>query len=121
MGTLAGLSDNLETQVAVKARDLSGSRQFLEIAELYHAAGSSDDALAWAERGLAAFPDDHDGSLVGFVIDEYLDRGPGSACRGHGAGVGRLHPKFRLSFVLHAQGPGAARKQLEPLAYQGTR
>jgi tetratricopeptide (TPR) repeat protein len=75
METLAGLSGDLEAQVAVETRDLSGSRQFLKIAELYRAAGRPDDALAWAERGVAAFPDDHDGSLVGFVIDEYQDRG----------------------------------------------
>ena len=40
----------------MKQRDLSSAHDFLSLAELYQAARQPKQALAWAERGLRAFP-----------------------------------------------------------------
>ncbi len=77
MQNLARLAGDVEAMVAVKSRDLSMPYGFLEIATLYREAGDADRALAWAERGWAAFaeapyPDDR---LRQFLADAYHDRG----------------------------------------------
>src|SRR5439155_11271151 len=57
-------------------RDLSSPAQFLAIARLYRDGGRGDDALDWAEQGLAAFPGQRVGrDLVALVVDAYQDRG----------------------------------------------
>ena len=78
METLARQSGDVEALVAVKASDLSSAWHFLQIAEVYREAGRADDALEWAERGLAAFPQRTDGRLREFLIGEYLQRGRGA-------------------------------------------
>lgn len=78
METLARRSGDVEALVAVKARDLSSAWCFLQIAEVYREAGRADEALEWAERGLAAFPQRTDGRLREFLIGEYLQRGRGA-------------------------------------------
>jgi uncharacterized Zn finger protein len=72
--TLARESGDIETVVAIKQRDLSSPRTYLEIAQLYHQDGQSDRALEWAESGLKAF-DRPDTGLREFVIEEYQRRG----------------------------------------------
>ncbi|MCB1039231.1 MAG: hypothetical protein KDA94_06840 [Acidimicrobiales bacterium] len=60
METLAEAAGDVDTRVEVMARDLSYPYHYVQIAEVFTEAGRSDDALAWAERGLAAFEDsDH--------------------------------------------------------------
>ena len=60
METLAEVAGDVDTRVEVMARDLSYPYHYVQIAEVLTEAGRSDDALAWAERGLAAFEDtDH--------------------------------------------------------------
>ena len=71
MGSLAEQSGDLDELVAVTARDLSSAYHFVEIAELYQAAGRRDDALAWAERGVAAYPDRTDVRLLEVLAEEY--------------------------------------------------
>ena len=75
METLAGLSQDVDALVAVKARDLSTPYSFLEIAEAYAAAGRDDDALAWLEQGLAAYPECTDVRLLEMLAAEYQRRG----------------------------------------------
>lgn len=75
MESLAEQSGDLDELVAVKARDLSSAYRFVEIAELYRAAGRHDDALAWAERGVAAYPDRTDVRLREVLAEEYQRRG----------------------------------------------
>lgn len=72
--TLAKASGDLEAVVAIKRRDLSNSRTYLEIAQLYLQDGQRDRALEWAESGLKAF-DHTDASLRDFVVEEYHHRG----------------------------------------------
>jgi uncharacterized Zn finger protein len=72
--TLAKARGDLEAVVAIKRRDLSNSRTYLEIAQLYFQDGQLDRALEWAESGLKAF-DRPETSLRDFVIEEYHRRG----------------------------------------------
>ncbi|MHB8412077.1 MAG: DUF6880 family protein [Candidatus Acidiferrales bacterium] len=74
METLARQEGDIEGLVAVKSRDLSEAISFLEIAQIYKAAGNDDAALEWAERGARAFPANTDGQLRKFLIDEYQRR-----------------------------------------------
>ncbi|MHB8539897.1 MAG: SWIM zinc finger family protein [Candidatus Acidiferrales bacterium] len=74
METLARQEGDIEGLVAVKSRDLSEAISFLEIAQIYKAAGNDDAALEWAERGARAFPANTDGRLRKFLIDEYQRR-----------------------------------------------
>ncbi len=75
MKALADASGEVEARVAVESRDLSTPWSFLKIAELYREANRADDALHWAERGLAAFPDRADRGLRLFLADEYHQGG----------------------------------------------
>jgi uncharacterized Zn finger protein len=75
MEALAEQSGDLNELVSVKARDLSSAYHFMEIAELYRKAGRHDDALVWAERGMAAFPKRTDVRLLEIIADEYEQRG----------------------------------------------
>lgn len=75
METLAKQTGDVETLVAVKSRDLSEAFSFLEIAEVYKAAGNVDAAIGWAERGARAFPVHTDARLRKFLIEEYYSRG----------------------------------------------
>lgn len=75
METLAELSGGLAEQIAVRERDLASGYSFLQIAELCRSHGDDDAALAWAERGMAAFSDGPDPRLRAFLIDEYRRRG----------------------------------------------
>jgi tetratricopeptide (TPR) repeat protein len=71
MKTLAELSGDVDALVAVKSRDLSHAYGYVEIAQIYQAADRHQDALAWTERGLAAFPDHTDVRLREVLADEY--------------------------------------------------
>jgi len=70
METLAELTGDVDALVEVLARDQSSAYQFVRIAELYRKAGRYDDALGWAEKGLAL----HGGSdprLLDAAAEEY--------------------------------------------------
>lgn len=75
METLARMSGDLDALVAINAHDLSSAYSFVEICELYREVGRYDDALAWAERGVAAYPERTDIRLREILADEYHRRG----------------------------------------------
>ena len=75
METLARQSGNLEALVAIKRRDLSTPYAYLQIAELYRGARKYDQALEWAEQGMAAFANRPDERLCDFLAEEYHRRG----------------------------------------------
>lgn len=75
METLARLDQDVYRLVGVKKRDLSSQFDFLEIAEVCRQAKRYDEALEWAERGLAAFPERPDARLREFLAREYHRRG----------------------------------------------
>lgn len=71
MESLAQASGDVEELVAVLSRDLSHAYSYLKIGEVYREAHQHDQALAWAEKGLNAFPERTDGRLREFAADEY--------------------------------------------------
>lgn len=76
MEALARQSGDVEALVAVKKRDLSSPDRYLDIAKVYEQAGQQDEALAWAERGAAAFPSSGPGFMLsGFLVEQYRRRG----------------------------------------------
>ena len=75
MEELTALSGDIDGLVTVKSRNLSSPHAFLEVAELLQRHGRHDEALKWAEKGIAAFPDERLDDLVRFCIAEHLRRG----------------------------------------------
>ena len=75
MEELTALSGDVDGLVTVKSRNLSSPHAFLELAKVLQRHGRHDNALAWAEQGIAAFPDERLDDLVEFCIAEHLRRG----------------------------------------------
>lgn len=75
MTALAESTGQFEAIVAVKARDLSTPMRFLDLARLYQEEGRHDEALAWAEKGIAAFPGERLHDLMGFAMEAHLRNG----------------------------------------------
>ena len=73
MEALARQSDDPDSLVEIKRRDLSHAYSFLQIAEIYREAGQHDKALDWAEQGIKSFPR-ADSRLVEFLAVEYHRR-----------------------------------------------
>lgn len=71
MERMAEAAGDLDALVAVKSKDLAEPYQYLAIAELYREAKQYDQALEWAKKGLAAFPQTPDWRLREFLADEY--------------------------------------------------
>ncbi len=71
MKALAAESGDLEELITVMRRDLSSPYRYLEIAETYKRADALDQAVAWAESGVNAFPDGTDPRLRDFLAEEY--------------------------------------------------
>jgi len=105
METLAELTGDVDAVAEVLARDQSSAYQFVRLAELYHRAGRYDDALAWAEKGLAL----HGGSdsrLLEAAAKEYH-------------GVGRGADAVRIAWDAYDASP--ALRTYRQLAEQATR
>lgn len=75
MRTLAGMEGDVDGLISVLARDLSRAYHYLEVAQVCLDAGRLDEAVAWAERGLRAFPDRTDTRLRTFLADRYASLG----------------------------------------------
>jgi uncharacterized Zn finger protein len=75
MEELTTLSGDVDGLITVKSRNLSSPHAFLELAKLLQRHGRHDDALKWAEKGIAAFPGERLDDLVKFCIAEHLRRG----------------------------------------------
>ena len=75
----AQLAGDLDTEIALLAERPDGSTTWLYIAERLQAAGRSDEALAWAERGLVADAGHLvDWRLRAFLIERYVERNRGA-------------------------------------------
>ena len=75
MEELADFSGDVETLIRVKSHNLSSPHAFLELAELLQRHSRHDEALDWAEKGIAAFGEERNDDLVEFCIQEHLRRG----------------------------------------------
>ena len=71
MLALARATGDVDELVGVMSRDLSLAYRYVEIGEVCREAGRFGEALQWAEKGLAAFPERTDGRLREFVAQEY--------------------------------------------------
>lgn len=74
MESLARLSGDVDALLAVKARDLSGTYRFLQIAEILKQAGRIDEAVSWAEKGVAAFAKQPDSRLEASLAELYAQQ-----------------------------------------------
>lgn len=74
MESLARASGSVDDLVAIKARDLSVAYHFLQIAEILGKAKRFDEALAWVEKGVAAFADDPDSRVEEYLAELYKQR-----------------------------------------------
>jgi len=74
MESLARASGSVDDLVAIKARDLSRAYYFLQIAEILGKAKRFDEALAWAEKGVAAFAANPDSRLEEYLAELYKQR-----------------------------------------------
>ncbi len=99
---LAEHDGDVDRLVDIKARDLSDGWAFLRVAETLDGAGRSEEALTWAERGLAELPGDHDARLVDFVADRYLADGRGEEALALRAARFEQQPSFGAYRALHA-------------------
>lgn len=75
MERLAEACGGVDELVAIKSKDLSSSYRYLDIARTLAQADRSDEALAWAERGLEAFAEAPHNDLRNFLAELYLQRG----------------------------------------------
>jgi uncharacterized Zn finger protein len=73
--SLARATGDIDELVSVLARDLSSPYAFCQIAEELDQAGREREALAWLERGVAAFPPAADARLRGRLVAAYLRDG----------------------------------------------
>jgi uncharacterized Zn finger protein len=115
METLAELAGSLADQIAVRERDLASAYSFLQIAELCRSHGDDAAALAWAERGMAAFPDAPDPRLRAFIIDEYRRRGRTANALEHSWAALVAHPTLETyrELAMDAQALGEWTKRRE--------
>jgi uncharacterized Zn finger protein len=75
MESLARASGDIDQLVAVMSKDLACSYQYLRIAGVLQEADRADEALDWAQKGLAVFTDRPDSRLEDFVADQLHQRG----------------------------------------------
>ena len=75
MEELAQASGDVDALIAAKAHNLSSPHAFLELAKVLKEHDRCDEALTWAEKGIASFEGERLGELVTFCIEEYVRRG----------------------------------------------
>lgn len=75
MESVAKASGDVDELIRIKSRHTSTVYDFLQLALICHEAGRHDEALAWAEKGTAAFSKTYDTRLEEFLISEYRRRG----------------------------------------------
>ena len=96
MESLAKLNGDVDALVAIKARDLSRPYNFLQIAELLAKADRFDEAMEWAEKGVAAFESEPDSRLEEYLAELYTRR------KEFGRAVGLVWKSFERQPSLHS-------------------
>lgn len=74
MEELAEHTRDIDALIAIKQRDLTTPWRYLDIANILVKARRGDEALAWAERGRRAFPDQLGAGLADFLAAHYVRR-----------------------------------------------
>ncbi|MBC7617681.1 MAG: hypothetical protein H7293_01580 [Candidatus Saccharibacteria bacterium] len=74
MEDLARAGGDVDALIAIKSQDLTHPYSYLTIAEILTENKRHDEALQWAERGLAEHPERLDNRLRDFLVAAYLTR-----------------------------------------------
>jgi tetratricopeptide (TPR) repeat protein len=74
MEDLARAVGDVDALIAIKSQDLTHSYTYLTIAEILTENKRHDEALQWAERGLADHPSRPDNRLRDFLVAAYIKR-----------------------------------------------
>ncbi|MDX8390144.1 MAG: hypothetical protein R8M38_06605 [Mariprofundaceae bacterium] len=74
MESLAKSRGDVDILIAIKAKDLSRPYRFLQIAEILGREERFDEALDWAEKGVAAFENKADSRLEEYLAELYTQR-----------------------------------------------
>ncbi|MFO1358460.1 SWIM zinc finger domain-containing protein [Plasticicumulans sp.] len=99
----AQLAGDLDAEIGLLAERLSGTTTHLHIAEKLQAAGREDEALVWAERGLAADADFRgDWRLRPFLIERYTERGRSQEALALAWAIFDRSPRLQTYQELHA-------------------
>lgn len=69
---LAEISGDTEGLIAIKSRDLRYPYSYLEIAQIYEKAGNRQQAIEWAQNGIANFPKFQDSRVKDFLAELYV-------------------------------------------------
>jgi uncharacterized Zn finger protein len=75
MEALARACGDLEELLRILTRDLSHEHDYLRVVSALRSAGEHARAVEWAEKGVAAFPDELRYEVRGFLIDHYQATG----------------------------------------------
>lgn len=75
MKDIARHTHDFELQVAIQAKNLSSPSCFLTLARMFRDQGCKDEALRWAEQGIAAFPHERHDDLMSLAIELQLALG----------------------------------------------
>jgi uncharacterized Zn finger protein len=91
---------DVDRLVAIKSRTVEHSWDYLEIGTLLRVAGRLEDAIGWAERGVAAGPD---ARLREFLADCQREAGRPEAALAQRAAQFREQPTLSAYRALHAE------------------
>ncbi len=117
---------DVAARIALRAKDLSSTWCYLELAQFCHAQGREDEALRWAEDGLFVFEDERpDERLVFFAVDLLSKAGRTGEAEAHLWRAFDKEPSFELYAQLRKRAGTAARDraiaQLQARAAKGER
>lgn len=111
---------DVEARLAIRAKDLSSSWDYLQLAEFCLAQGREDDALRYAEEGLWLFEDEQPNErLVSFVVERLVRFGRKGDAVEHLWRAFKKGPSLELYRWIVRLGGDAARDQA--LAYLESR
>jgi hypothetical protein len=118
-GRLSGILDrfaeregNVAARIALRAKDLSSPRCYLQLAQFCLSQGREAEALRWAEDGLFVFGDDRpDEPLVFFAVDLLSKAGRNGDAEAHLWRAFETVPSFELHVRLRKLAGKAARER----------
>lgn len=104
---------DVDTRVALRAKDLSSPWSYLQLAEFYRSQGREEEALRHAEEGLWVFEDGHqDGRLVLFAAELLSKAGRSQDAEAHLWRFFKKAPTLELYTRLREFGGEAARERI---------
>jgi uncharacterized Zn finger protein len=99
-------------------KNLDSAHRYLQLAERHAASGRHKQALEWAERGLAAFPNEHNTGLIDFLVSLHRKHGKSERADELAWQQFARAPYFEAYLHLLRHTPGAARTQVRKRAIE---